>query len=184
MKKEKGDQFVWFYNEAIVQLGFISFFAFVFPAAPVFSFITNFIEIRVKLNSMTYYSQREIAEGASGIGSWLPIMELISMICIPINVAMIFWTGYKGKDSILVQTLEEHNGERWTTANILLLLILMEHLILALKIIMAILIPDVPERVIFEEYRHSQMAEMAKKEIQVFKLSGGHENYEDMLSRK
>ena len=187
MKTEKGEQFVWFYNEAIIQLGFISFFAFVFPAAPVFSLITNFIEIRVKLNSMTYYSKRTIAEGARGIGSWLPIMELISMVCIPINVAVVFWTGMKGEDSALVKALNAMDkarvdaGEeaRWSHLNIVLLLVLMEHLILALKIAMAILIPDVPEEVLFEESRNEQIATAAKREIQVFKLTNNHENFED-----
>ena len=112
MKTEKGELFVWFYNEQFVQLGFISFFAFVFPPAPLFSLVTNFLEIRVKLNSMTYYSKRNFAEGASGIGSWLPIMELISMISIPINVAIIYFTGYKGEKSVLVQYLEERNEAR------------------------------------------------------------------------
>lgn len=122
-----------------------------FPAAPVFSFITNFLEIRVKLNSMMYYSKRTIAEPAHGIGSWLPIMELISMICIPINVAIVFLTGYVGEPSVLVQALQKNNKEFWTDSNILIFLISMEHLVLALKIVMAILIPDVPDRVIFEE---------------------------------
>ena len=112
MKTEKGEQFIWFYNEAFIQLGFISFFAFVFPAAPVFSLITNLIEIKTKLNSMTYYSKRTIAEGASGIGTWLPIMELISMVCIPINVAMVYWTGMEGEDSALVKALAKRDEAR------------------------------------------------------------------------
>ena len=174
MKTEKGEQFVWFYNEAIIQLGFISFFAFVFPAAPVFSLATNFIEIAVKLNSMTYYSKRTTAEGARGIGSWLPVMELISMVCIPINVAIVFWTGIKGEESALVQALTKRDEARvaegleaiWTDKkNIIFLLIFMEHAILALKIAMAILIPDVPEEVLFEESRNAQIATAAKREI-------------------
>ena len=41
----------------------------------------------------------------------------------------------------------------------------MEHAILALKIAMAILIPDVPEEVLFEESRNAQIATAAKREI-------------------
>ena len=72
-----------------------------FPLAPIFSFITNFIEIRVKLQAMAEYSQRSIAEGAKGIGFWREIMELISMLCIPINIALIYWLGFKGKQPTL-----------------------------------------------------------------------------------
>ena len=59
----------------------------------------------------------------------------------------------------------------------------MEHVILAIKIIVATLIPDVPQKVLFEEYRQEQISTMAKKEIQVFKLTTNAENFEDGLSR-
>ena len=36
---------VGYYNENIVQMGFILYYALVFPLAPAFSIITNFIEI-------------------------------------------------------------------------------------------------------------------------------------------
>ena len=32
---------VFYYNEAVIQLGFIAFFATAFPFAPLFSFLTN-----------------------------------------------------------------------------------------------------------------------------------------------
>ena len=105
MYKKKQEAFVWFYNEVVIQFGFIAFFAFVFPAAPLFVFILNFLEINVKLDSLTKYSKRDVAEGANGIGSWLPVMEFISHISIPINVAMVFWTGYKNQPSLVVQYL-------------------------------------------------------------------------------
>ena len=44
---------IYLYNEAIIQLGFIVFFACVFPLAPLFSFVTNLIEIKIKLGRMS-----------------------------------------------------------------------------------------------------------------------------------
>jgi len=41
---------VYYYNEAIIQLGFIAFFTTAFPLAPLFSFLTNLLEIKIKLN--------------------------------------------------------------------------------------------------------------------------------------
>lgn len=38
-----------YYNEAAIQLGFIAFFATAFPFAPLFSFITILLEIKIKL---------------------------------------------------------------------------------------------------------------------------------------
>mmetsp|Transcript_17284 Transcript_17284/g.23304 ORF Transcript_17284/g.23304 Transcript_17284/m.23304 type:complete len:110 (+) Transcript_17284:2749-3078(+) len=40
---------VYFYNEGVIQLGFIAFFATAFPFAPLFSFLTNLLEIMIKM---------------------------------------------------------------------------------------------------------------------------------------
>lgn len=93
----QSESLIYFYNEGIIQLGFIVFFACVFPLAPLFSFFTNLLEIRIKLNRMSHYSRRFVAQGASGIGSWVGVMELISMVSIPINVAILLFTA-KGQD--------------------------------------------------------------------------------------
>ena len=38
-----------YYNEGVIQLGFISLFATALPFAPLFSFLTNLLEIKIKL---------------------------------------------------------------------------------------------------------------------------------------
>jgi len=53
------------------------------------------LEITIKLDSMAYYSRRNQAKGGSGIGAWLTIMEFIAIICIPVNVSIMIWTGNK-----------------------------------------------------------------------------------------
>jgi Calcium-activated chloride channel len=45
-------------------------FANTFPMAPLFSLLANLLEIKVKTNSMHYYSRRGYADGANGIGAW------------------------------------------------------------------------------------------------------------------
>ena len=94
---QQAESLIYFYNEAIIQLGFIVFFACVFPLAPLFSFLTNLLEIKIKLNRMSQFSRRFIAQVASGIGSWTGVMELISMVSIPINVGILLFTA-KGED--------------------------------------------------------------------------------------
>ena len=54
----QSESLIYFYNEAIIQLGFIVFFACIFPLAPLFSFVTNLLEINIKLNRMSKYSRR------------------------------------------------------------------------------------------------------------------------------
>ena len=60
---------VFYYNEAVIQMGFIAFFAVSFPFAPLFSFLTNLLEIKIKLDIMERYGKRNHAEQSSGIGN-------------------------------------------------------------------------------------------------------------------
>ena len=158
---------IYLYLEAIIQLGFIVFFACVFPLAPLFSFVTNLIEIKIKLGRMSKYSRRFTAQGASGIGSWNGVMELISMVSIPINLAILLFTG-KGQDldgdyghsetvNYLLKT------DKYSLFEVVLLLILVEHCLLGIKIVMATLIPDVPKEVELEERRRPKLEEISEQ---------------------
>ena len=162
------------YTEGIIQLGFIVFFACVFPLAPLFSFLTNLLEINIKLNNMSKFQKRFIAKGASGIGSWAGVMELISMVSIPINVAILLFTtngadetGDYGYSATVTYFLG--NGKR-TTFEVVLILVMIEHLLLGVKIIMATLIPDVPADVVLMERRRPKIEDLASQEIQDLKI--------------
>jgi hypothetical protein len=63
------------------------------PWAPFFSLITNFLEIRIKLDAMVNYSKRFTPECASGIGGWVGISEFIVLLGIPVNCAIMYFTG-------------------------------------------------------------------------------------------
>ena len=60
-----------------------------FPFAPLFSFLTNLLEIAIKLQHLTKYGRRNVAHGTSGIGNWMYIMGFVSYIAIPINVIIL-----------------------------------------------------------------------------------------------
>ena len=106
--------------------------------------MTNLLEIFIKMNALSYVSRRFIAEQAKGIGSWLNIMEFMSFICIPINIAIIYYAADgPGTDSTIVKNLSEKN-DFWTDKNIVLFIVGLEHVILVLKAFIAVVIPDVP----------------------------------------
>ena len=90
--KKRPAALVGYYNEGIMQMSFIVYYAVVFPLAPLFSNITNFIDFDIKLSSLGTYDRRTWAEIASGIGDWLRVMELMSFIAIPINMAILYFT--------------------------------------------------------------------------------------------
>ena len=51
--REPTTTLVYYYNEAAIQLGFIAFFTTAFPFAPLFSFLTNLLEIAIKMQHMS-----------------------------------------------------------------------------------------------------------------------------------
>ena len=151
---------VFFYNEGIIQLGFIAFFATAFPFAPLFSFLTNLLEILIKMQHISQFGRRNFAAGTDGIGSWMSIMSFVSFIAIPINVLILLFCRFPyqqqqgiaqdldnlefKEESPLVQFLKRRDPDYWNRANIILICILMEHLVIFIKVIIAGIIPDVP----------------------------------------
>ena len=53
----------------------------------------------------------------------------------------------------------------WTRTNIFLLAFFIEHLIIAMKVVIAILIPDVPSNVKIDEKRRRELVPVAQKKI-------------------
>ena len=54
---------------------------------------------------------------------------------------------------MLVQYLHKRDPTFWNRANIILLAILVEHLVIGLKIVIAAIIPDVPHKVTEDEFK-------------------------------
>ena len=53
--------------------------------------------------------------------------------------------------------LAKRDGGFWTRTNILFLAILVEHLIIALKVVIALIIPDVPKHVKMDELKRPDL---------------------------
>ena len=153
------------YNEAIMQFGFIALFANTVPYAPIFSLLTNLLEIKIKTNGMCHYSRIGNAESASGIGAWMQIMEVIAIICIPVNVAIIYFTGdgdftHSGQSSF-IKFFQSQNPDFWNQVNIIWLAIFVEHALIIAKVIIGMLILDVPSSVLEAEKKRPSIAHKA-----------------------
>ena len=122
---------VFYFNEAVVQFGFLCLFSPCFTLAPLFSLLTNILEIETKMNNMARYSRKFRAHGADSIGFWIQMMSFLTYICIPVNIGIIFFTGHKvhttsGKslmgssdEASLRKYLFLKNWEYWTPLAIL-----------------------------------------------------------------
>lgn len=59
----------------------------------------------------------------------------------------------------------------------------MEHFVIGLKIVISLIIPDVPSSVKEAEFEREQILEQVQKEMLEEKLAGGHETFSDMTDR-
>lgn len=131
------------------------------PLAAVIGWVVNGIEIILRYKSMCGYSRRVKAQGASGIGVWLSIVEQMSFLAIPINTCIIYFgtdtasvvnsdgtvTSVTEHPSKQLSWLTKDDPELWTPENILLLVVGVEHLLIALKYFINSIISDVPRHI-------------------------------------
>ena len=150
--KAAPETLVYFYSEAVIQLGFISFFAVSFPFAPIFSFFTNLLSLKLKLKIMARYGRRNQAIGSSGIGNWKTIMSVLAFVAVPINLSILLYARNPGnndigalqdldnleleQESAFTQYLLTKRGSFWTRFNTLTFFIVMEHLLIGLQAIL------------------------------------------------
>ncbi|KAJ3425573.1 ngep-related [Anaeramoeba flamelloides] len=142
------------YLEMFIQLGFSTFFLLAFPLgplAPLLSCLNNFIEIRtdaIKLKSM----RRPQPRAANGIGKWMEIFKLTSVLVILSNIVMMSFAFSKFTFfGVVIDT--DYRKLLW--------LVILEHAILFLKFCVHQAIPDVPSSVKIEIEKEEYQKEKA-----------------------
>ena len=138
------------------------------------------LEIVIKLNLMADYGRRNVALCSNGIGNWNSIMNFISLFAIPINMCVILFarsppTKVGFNQDLDTIPLEEQSAMTqflmqrepfWTRTNIVLLAVGVEHMVIGLKIVLAILIPDVPGHVQKSEDKRPEVIQQAQRELE------------------
>jgi len=139
------------YNEMILQLGFVSFFAVAFPLCPLMALVNNVVEIRSDAFKLLAAHQRPEPRAAEDIGSWYTIMDIMVYISICTNCAIVFFVSSIRNDL-------SKDGKVW-------MFIICEHIVIFLKICLAEFVDDVPkdiqQEMEKEEYRLKRAAEEA-----------------------
>ena len=187
------DHLIFEYTEGMIQFGMMTFFASAFVLAPFFAIISNLIEIHIKMNKMTKFSRRRVAQGASGIGYWVWVMEIWAIICVPINFAIIFFVGEVDETvqpdgtieetytAYFVKTMQARDAEYWTPLAVFLIVVVIEHALLAIKIFVASAIPDVSEQVMENERKRPIIEQWAEKDIKQFKKANNGQTYAEIM---
>ena len=78
---------------------------------------------------------------------------------------------------------KERDPEFWTRANIFIIAILVEHAVIGIKIVIAMIIPDLPFSVTQAEMKREKQFEQANRELLEIKVKGNQESFQDMQER-
>merc|ERR1719261_786837 len=141
----------------ILQFGYATMFVTAFPLAPLLAVLNNFVEIRVDAYKLLSVTQRPSPKGAEDIGTWQYILELMSTASVITNSLLICFTGSKftkmcnpDDDGICQDLPMNYPILYWRLA----LFVVLEHIFMFVKTIVALAIPDVPEDVILQRKRN------------------------------
>ncbi|KAJ0410456.1 hypothetical protein P43SY_002788 [Pythium insidiosum] len=125
------------YTEMLIQFGYVTFFSLAFPLAPLLALCNNVFELRMDAFKLCHAKQRPIARKASGIGVWLDVLQLMSVLAVLTNCLHIAFT-----TSLVERLVPAISGSSkvWVVFAV-------EHVLLALKAWMTIVVPAMPSAV-------------------------------------
>ncbi|KAA0152414.1 hypothetical protein FNF29_03980 [Cafeteria roenbergensis] len=125
------------YAEMLIQFGYVTFFSWAFPLAPLCALVNNVFEMRTDAYKLLYNTQRPIAYKAGGIGVWLGVLQGMSLLAVLTNCAHLALASKQF--SLYFPGL--------TDAQKMLVVFLLEHAVLGVKLFLGSVIPHTPERV-------------------------------------
>jgi len=124
----------------IIQYGYITLFAAAFPIAPLMALMNNIIEIRTDAFKLCSAYTRPHYKGASNIGTWYYILEFLGIVAVITNCSLIGLSFAALYDAIGV-------GHEFQVLGVIVIL---EHLILFSKYLIAVMVPDYPGQILKE----------------------------------
>lgn len=129
------------YADAAIQFGFGTLFVSALPISPFLSLVSNYVKSKVIAWNLTKIYQRPIPAGAEDIGTWLPVFQIMSVISVITNSALVCFT---------MTVLGDYTpfGRAW-------LFIGFQWVIFTMQFIAEAAIPDIPEEVEIQQKRNA-----------------------------
>jgi hypothetical protein len=121
------------YSGVVIQYGYTTMFIAAFPLATVMSFINNYVQMRVDAWKLCQLYRRPIPQSREDIGSWYHILEIMAVVAVFVNAALVAFTS-------TVVTDFTWNQRIWIFMG-------MSCGILVAKYLLSIAIPDTPRDV-------------------------------------
>ncbi|XP_038077941.1 anoctamin-8-like isoform X1 [Patiria miniata] len=153
------------YLEMFIQFGYVILFSSAFPLAAVCALINNVIEIRSDAFKLCSSMQRPFSQRVENIGTWQDAMEVMGVIGVLVNCALLGTTG---------QISRAFPG--LAVAGVILVVMFLEHFILAIKFAIAYAIPDIPHWVSMEMAKLEYHRREALKKLELATLQSTKEN--------
>ncbi|CAD8094475.1 unnamed protein product [Paramecium sonneborni] len=154
----KGPQKILYdeYTSIAIQFGYTTMFAPTFPAAPLFFMINCYINLRSSIYNYQHILKRERAQAADSIGIWLQIFEILNYCATFMNCIVIGTVNKEQFKGII------GNQDALYSA---FFLAAIEHILLLIKYILDVSIPDCPYWVEKELRRYEYLEEKYQKII-------------------
>ena len=150
LEMEKPREIVAYYEEIVVQFGYIAMFGASFPLVGVIALSLNVLMLRTHALDLLINTQLPPYQCASDIGAWQDVMNFIALLSVVTNAGMCGLTGH----TIYFYYPDVSYVDRlWAVA-------ILEHLLLILKILLESLISPEPGQAI-EVYTLKQSKKMA-----------------------
>ncbi|XP_051172555.1 anoctamin-8 isoform X3 [Leptopilina boulardi] len=125
--------------EMLSQLGYVCLFSSAFPLAALAALLGNLLELRGDAFKLCFVLQRPFGRRVASIGTWQNAMEAMSLIAILVNCGLISLSGQ-------VQRMFPEMSATQT----ILLIVALEHIMIAIRFIIISAVPDIPSWVATE----------------------------------
>mmetsp|Transcript_14000 Transcript_14000/g.27157 ORF Transcript_14000/g.27157 Transcript_14000/m.27157 type:complete len:611 (+) Transcript_14000:852-2684(+) len=125
------------YDEIVVLFGYVSLFVTVLPIAPAVAALAVYVENKLDLYNLCKQQRRPEPRGAQSIGTWFPIMNLLSAISIITNSIIIVY--FYGDDLSEVEWVKPlfFTMESNTNYGRFVLFVILEHSLLLFKFLVS-----------------------------------------------
>ncbi|XP_029378967.1 anoctamin-10 [Echeneis naucrates] len=124
------------YIELLVQFGYLSLFSCVYPLTAVLLLINNLTEIRSDAYKICKLFRKPFSAPVANMGVWQIAFEVLSFVSVVSNCWLLLL-------SPRLQEICREGG--MSSTNMLMLAVLVEHVLILIKVVLSVVIPDEPD---------------------------------------
>ncbi|KAL1247372.1 hypothetical protein QQF64_022748 [Cirrhinus molitorella] len=146
------------YIELLVQFGYLSLFSCVYPLTAPLLLLNNLTEIRTDAYKLCKLFNKPFSAPVANMGVWQLAFEVLSFISVMSNCWLLLL-------SPRVKELTEDAG--LSSSKVLIIAVIVEHVLIIVKMILALMIPDEPDwvRIKREQIEYHSMQAFKKQRI-------------------